>query len=207
LSIDQSHAGLTHQPSEDTDPSRLRDEHLLDVLFGRGHNLFLFVLNAELRIQARIRNWVLFDVAHTDSPIEETSDDCPMNRQAAAVARSERQTHTEFHYALRGDGGEKNNIILLAPRHELFPHELTFSARETVLATEFQPLAHGSFDRDVLADWFAFQQGFEVGLKPLHIRLRFRPDAGLGRALVLSTAKLIPVQSCFGLSPVELKPE
>ena len=130
-----------------------------------------------------------------------------MNRQAAAVACSERQTHAELHYALRGDGGEKNDIVLRAPRHELFPHELAFSARETVLATEFQPLVHGSFDRGVLADWFTFQQGFEVSLEPLHVRLRFRPDTSLGRPLVLSATQLIPVQSCSGLSPVELKPE
>ena len=108
---------------------------------GWRHNLFLLVLDAERRIQPGIRNWAFLDIAYADSPVEETPDSCRMNRQAAAVARSERQTHTELHYALRGDGGEKTDIVPLAPRHELFPHEFTFSARETVLATKFHHLS------------------------------------------------------------------
>jgi len=92
-----------------------------------------------------------------------------------------------------GNRGEKNDIVLLAPHHQFIAHELTLSARETVLATEFQPSIHGSFDRDVLPDGFTLQQGFEVSFKPLRVPLSLRPDAGLGRPLVLPTFKLLSI--------------
>src|SRR4029077_18809647 len=47
----------------------------------------------------------------------------------------------------------------------------------------------------------------KLGVELLLTRLRFRPDAGPGRPLVLPTMELVPVQRRVRSRPVELKPE
>ena len=130
-----------------------------------------------------------------------------MDGKATAVACAERQAVAEPHRPFRGQSRQEDHVVILAPCNELVAHEFCLLDPEFVLPLEFQPFFDRSLNGHLFADGFTFQQGFEGSPKPLHIRLRFRPNAGLGRPLVLSTTKLIPAQSCFGLSPVELKPE
>ena len=92
-------------------------------------------------------------------------------------------------------------------RNELAAYEFRLLDPDSVLLLEFQPLLDGNLNGNVLADGLALQQGCKLAVEPLLIRLRFRPEAGLGRPLVLSTAKLITVQRRVRLRPVELKSE
>lgn len=130
-----------------------------------------------------------------------------MNRKATAVARAERQAAAEPHRPFRVEGYQKDYVVFLTPSKELVAHEFCLLDPESVLLLEFQPLLDGSLNGNVLADGFALQQGFKLGVEPLRIRLRFRPDAGLGRPLVLPTMKLLPIQRRVRSRPVELKPE
>ena len=130
-----------------------------------------------------------------------------MNRKATAVARAIRQAGAEPHRLFRGEGSQKDHVVFLAPCNELVGHEFCLFDPDSVLLFEFQPLLDGSLNGNVLADGLALQQGCKLGVELCLIRLRFRPDAGLGRPLVLLTMKLVPVQRRVRSRPVELKPE
>ena len=69
LSIYQSPARLTHEPSENFHLAQSRGKHLLDSLFSRRHYLFLLEGNGELLILATAQDWSLLDIVHAYCPI------------------------------------------------------------------------------------------------------------------------------------------
>ena len=77
------------------------------------------------------------------------------------------------------ESGQEQNVVFLAPLHELAAHQFRLGIVRAVLLTELVPLLQCCFDRHAFGHYVALGEVLQALLQGVDFGLRFRPATGL----------------------------